>query len=536
MPRKPDYYEFAGLRFTPSRLRLENLHNGKKIFMSLKHQQFLLALLEKPGEVVTYDELRKAAWSNEIELSDGLQHNIQTTKGNLVKWLGDNGIKANFIEVVPKHGYRLSAEVVAGFESSEEGVAASLSEEQNPLPENEAIKNVSDDNFSRSGIKKELSDKTIPQQTLTNKFSESFWQTGAKHAVFIIAGSFCYGLLFWLALLLEISYRFDVYGLRALWLGLPLVVLIAALTAFGLILTGERARNGKRGALVIGLAVFTGTAVLTCLALSRFLPQEAVTLARFQAQPAFAAFVKNALLYILPLGIFFLLIPFYAVAKAENKAAKSETNPIYLRPVWLFLLLVGGLLYALPATFYLFDNLKPGAYHALFVVLGLLRLTICFSFGAACVWWYKNALNRTHQKPTDAALFQFNHKRKFVFTFSLLACFVLIWDLAQAQLIAPHLETVEIITSPAHGRQFFINLRGTNFEPGTIEVCVIGAGCPDISPCIVPNSALHKHGSLSPNIMENIPLTLATGDFQILAQNGDSPPSNFLAFNIPNQP
>lgn len=121
-----------------------------------------------------------------------------------------------------------------------------------------------------------------------------------------------------------------------------------------------------------------------------------ITQATFQAQPALAAFVKNALVYFLPLGFFFLLCPFYFVVAAELKsqAIISAMDIIFIKPKVLLIISLGGILYSLITTFYMLDNLQPGKYHGRFVSLIFMRFLVFFGLAVGSTLWYKAALSR----------------------------------------------------------------------------------------------------------------------------------------------
>jgi DNA-binding winged helix-turn-helix (wHTH) protein len=97
----------------------------------------------------------------------------------------------------------------------------------------------------------------------------------------------------------------------------------------------------------------------------------------------------------------------------------------------------------------------------------------------------------------------------------------------------PRLMSVENESDAAAGKQFFIKLSGQDLEPATVYLEVIGDGCPDSRPCQVPNSALLETAKLSETELDNVPLTLASGNFQIVAHNGDSQASNPVYLKVP---
>lgn len=98
---------------------------------------------------------------------------------------------------------------------------------------------------------------------------------------------------------------------------------------------------------------------------------------------------------------------------------------------------------------------------------------------------------------------------------------------------APRLTKVEATTEAASGKQFFVRLTGEDFLSEIVHIKIIGEGCPESNPCVIPNSALLKHSKLSGSIIENIPLTLASGEFSIVAHNGESKASNALTLRVP---
>lgn len=97
----------------------------------------------------------------------------------------------------------------------------------------------------------------------------------------------------------------------------------------------------------------------------------------------------------------------------------------------------------------------------------------------------------------------------------------------------PHLSEIEAVSEIKSNQQFFVRITGQDFEPETVYIEVSGEGCPEFKPCKVPNTALRENAKLSENSLENVPLTLASGDFQIVVRNGDSKASNALHMNVP---
>ena len=92
----------------------ELFRRGKKVKVQLQPMQVLLALLERPGDVVTREELREKIWPADTFVD--FEHSLNTAIKKLRQALGDRAGKAKFVETLPRRGYRF----VAAVESSEE--------------------------------------------------------------------------------------------------------------------------------------------------------------------------------------------------------------------------------------------------------------------------------------------------------------------------------------------------------------------------------------------------------------------------------
>ena len=91
-------------------IRAGQLHRrGRKV--SLREQPFevLALLLERPGEIVTRQELRRRLWSGDVFVD--FDNNLNTAVGRLREALGDSAEHPRFIETLPKRGYRFIASV-----------------------------------------------------------------------------------------------------------------------------------------------------------------------------------------------------------------------------------------------------------------------------------------------------------------------------------------------------------------------------------------------------------------------------------------
>jgi DNA-binding winged helix-turn-helix (wHTH) protein len=95
------------LRFGPFSLdpRAGELYKrGKKVKVQLLPLQLLGALLEKPGEVVSREELKSRLWAADTFVD--FEHGLNTAIKKLRQALGESPAKPGLIETLPKKGYR----------------------------------------------------------------------------------------------------------------------------------------------------------------------------------------------------------------------------------------------------------------------------------------------------------------------------------------------------------------------------------------------------------------------------------------------
>src|SRR5579862_8672298 len=83
--------------------------SGVRIRLQGKPFQILQALLERPGEVVTRDELRKRLWPADtfVDFESGLN----TAANRLRLTLGDSAENPRYIQTLSRTGYRFIAAV-----------------------------------------------------------------------------------------------------------------------------------------------------------------------------------------------------------------------------------------------------------------------------------------------------------------------------------------------------------------------------------------------------------------------------------------
>ncbi len=82
---------------------------GVLIRLQGQPMQILLALLERPGLIVSRDELRQRLWPGDTFVE--FDHSLNTAIKRLRETLGDTATTPRFIETVPRRGYRFMAPV-----------------------------------------------------------------------------------------------------------------------------------------------------------------------------------------------------------------------------------------------------------------------------------------------------------------------------------------------------------------------------------------------------------------------------------------
>lgn len=98
-------YEFGEFRLDPHRRRL--LRNGEVVPVPPKALEALSVLVRNPSRLLEREELMQAVWA-ETFVEDA---NLTVAISQLRKVLGQNGEKAEFIETIPRVGYRFVADV-----------------------------------------------------------------------------------------------------------------------------------------------------------------------------------------------------------------------------------------------------------------------------------------------------------------------------------------------------------------------------------------------------------------------------------------
>jgi len=106
----------------------ELLKAGTKVRLQGQPFQVLKAMVERPGRVVTREELQQRLWPDEtfVDFEDGLSTAVRKIR----QALGDSASSPRFIETLPKRGYRFIAPVDDG----KEKVPGSQEQPEQPVP------------------------------------------------------------------------------------------------------------------------------------------------------------------------------------------------------------------------------------------------------------------------------------------------------------------------------------------------------------------------------------------------------------------
>ena len=98
-------YEFGDFQLDLEQKSLQR--NGQTVPIQPKVFDMLVVLAEKQGEIVSRDDLMKAVWRDTFVEESNLRFCIHTLR----KTLGKNANGKDYVETIPKRGYRFTADV-----------------------------------------------------------------------------------------------------------------------------------------------------------------------------------------------------------------------------------------------------------------------------------------------------------------------------------------------------------------------------------------------------------------------------------------
>jgi DNA-binding winged helix-turn-helix (wHTH) protein len=91
--------------FSAPELRLK----GRRVPLQEQPLQVLQALLERPGEVVSREDLRQRLWPEDVFVDFDFDNGINAAVGRLREALDDAASNPRFVATVPRRGYRFIA-------------------------------------------------------------------------------------------------------------------------------------------------------------------------------------------------------------------------------------------------------------------------------------------------------------------------------------------------------------------------------------------------------------------------------------------
>ena len=86
--------------------------NGSRVRLQGQPFEILAVLLERPGRVVTREELRRRLWPSDTFVD--FEHGLNAAVNRLREAFGDSAEEPRYIETIPRRGYRFIAPVDVG--------------------------------------------------------------------------------------------------------------------------------------------------------------------------------------------------------------------------------------------------------------------------------------------------------------------------------------------------------------------------------------------------------------------------------------
>ena len=84
--------------------------NGRKAILRGQPFQILMVFLERPGELVTRQELKKLLWTSDTFVD--FEHSLNKALSRLREALNDSADQPKFVETIPRKGYRWIGPIV----------------------------------------------------------------------------------------------------------------------------------------------------------------------------------------------------------------------------------------------------------------------------------------------------------------------------------------------------------------------------------------------------------------------------------------
>jgi cholera toxin transcriptional activator len=107
--------------------------NGSLIRLQEQPFQILAMLLERPGELVTREDLRTKLWPADTFVD--FDHSLNTAVNKIREALGDSASNPRFVQTVARRGYRFIAPVQANEKTLAEAPTSSITPGIGPVPD-----------------------------------------------------------------------------------------------------------------------------------------------------------------------------------------------------------------------------------------------------------------------------------------------------------------------------------------------------------------------------------------------------------------
>lgn len=107
----------------------ELLKNGKRVRLPAQPFQLLVMLLERPGELVTREEICRKLWSGDTFVD--FDRGMGTAVNKIREVLNDSATEPRFVETLPRRGYRFIAPIRPAAEPPQESSPASSEQRAN---------------------------------------------------------------------------------------------------------------------------------------------------------------------------------------------------------------------------------------------------------------------------------------------------------------------------------------------------------------------------------------------------------------------
>jgi transcriptional regulator with XRE-family HTH domain len=245
--------------------------------------------------------------------------------------------------------------------------------------------------------------------------SSGMWWVGAVPVWFPLVTSAGYAMLYCISVLLETAYTESRQPATTAGSLVFALMFLTSLVALNVNVRLASAGSGAEG-FVLALATFICAAALQWALLRRTLPDQVVVRARFSAQTAQAAHLKNTA-YFLLFVLLFWLPTLHCIVSIHHELGRGRHELVrrlldgnaslfaggvyYPRPLWLWVIFMFVVGLSVPMGARLLDNLEPHPAQNRFLTLFYLRALLYFAVCVICLVWYSYSLGHIGESLID---------------------------------------------------------------------------------------------------------------------------------------